>query len=917
MSASVYTFLPWLRTGIGARLAQSPTGTGRAAVNLKLHIEGDNAIRKTIDRSVELYGPGDILGVNTNAIIRTVPRRGALNFESNYFAAIDFYDEDFPWRYSPAAPVADRVAPWLWLLVLEVAEFDLLPPLEAGLPIVRLHSGVAQSAFPKPSQTWAWAHTHLNFKVAENGNSNLQAALQLIQTELSKNPNLGCSRLVSPRRLKQETKYTAFLIPAFEKGRLAGLGADVSQIESLKSSWDPGQSFLPDHYPIYYQWSFSTMAGGGFEELATKIKPVTRAELLPLGVGKPLTMDIRSPGWGVTHADPKPAVVLPSVFRLPRLPNTPPDPEFPATASPNDARWVDSLGQLLNLSVQMQDAEPGLEQQTNPIYADASSIGEDPVVTPPLYGSWYLPPAKVERAKMPTDWFQQMNLHPSLRVVGGVGAEVIRDNQEEYMERAWEQADEIGETNNFIKNAQLSTNASMAVYSKHLSASLNSLANPAASNQHVRGLRLASMSLSARLIQSGGARTQAQSLASADAMKMFRPNGALMSRIAANTPPATVPAKLWFNNLQFQVFEAVFVATPVFNVEQMTKTSALNPNLLLHRLSVQGLAVPKVQSALDTHKNSFALPISILFLPIKVDQNIGDRLRPDIAIAKKVHARMPDAVRTGAPKTDFGLLTVTPDFSEPMFDTVAQQSLDFVMPGIDKFPVDRCGLFESNRTFVEAFMVGLNYEMAREMLWREYPANLTATFFSQFWDKSDTPASPAAPGSTKDIKPISGWAKPSTFGHATHRAGAVVEPLFFVLRGDLLRKYPNTVVFMERVLPGVPIKMPVASARLEQDIFFLGFDITQPEAIGGGEGAGWYVGLQERPGDIHFGLDQETEVSSPTQEHWDNAGTQPGQCVDLENGKPLFAGLRNAADVALLLYQKPFMVLIHAKKMLR
>ena len=926
MSASVYTFLPWLRTGIGARLAQSPAGRGRAAVDLKLHIEADNAIRKTIDRKVELYGPGDILGVNTNAIIRTVPRRGARNFESNFFAAIDFYDEDFPWRYSPAAPVSDRVAPWLWLLVLEQTEFDLGPPIEAGLPVVRLHENVAQSAFPKTTQTWAWAHTHLNFKVADNDNSDLQAALRLVQTELSKNPNLGCSRLVCPRRLKQETKYTAFLIPAFEKGRLAGLGADVDSTDSLQSSWPSDQSLLANHYPIYYQWSFSTMAGGGFEELATRITPVTRAELLQLGVGKPLTMDIRSPGWGIRHADPKPTVVLPSVFRLPRVPNTPPEPEFPAPASQNDGRWTDSLAQLLNLSVQMQDADADLQQQKNPIYADASSIGDDPVVTPPLYGSWYLPPAKAERAKMPTDWFHQMNLHPALRVVGGVGAEVIRDNQEEYMERAWEQADELGETNNFIKNAQLSTNASMAIFSKHMSTALNSLSDPAPSNQQVRGLRLASMSHSARVIQSGAARAQAQSLASPDAMKMFRPNGALMSRIAANTPATPVASKLWFNNLQFPVFELLVVATPVFNVEQMTKTAAFNVNLPLHRLTIQGLHGGKVQSALDTHKNYFALPI-LTFFATRVSQNIAERLRPDIAIAKKVHARLPDVARTGAPTTDFRLLRVTPDFPEPMFDAVAQQSLDFVMPGVDKFPVDRCGLFESNRTFVEAFMVGLNYEMAREMLWREFPASLTATFFSQFWDKSDTPAAPnlAAPVSTKDIKPISDWAKPSTFGHPTHRVGAVIEPLFFVLRGDLLRKYPNTVVFMQRAkrvlnarVPDetVPIKMPVASARLEQDIFFLGFDISQAQAIGGGQDAGWYVGLQERPGDIHFGLDQETEVTSPTEPHWDNAGTQPGQCVDLENGRPLFAELGNSAAVAMLLYQKPFMVLIHATKML-
>src|SRR5262245_12279380 len=127
-ATSTYTFLPWLRAGIGARLAQSPAGAERSSVLLKLQIEGDGAVRKSIPRKVELYCPGDILGVNARAIVRTVPRQGTRNFESNFLAAIDFYDEDFPWRYSPAAPNANRLAPWLWLLALEKTEFDLLPP---------------------------------------------------------------------------------------------------------------------------------------------------------------------------------------------------------------------------------------------------------------------------------------------------------------------------------------------------------------------------------------------------------------------------------------------------------------------------------------------------------------------------------------------------------------------------------------------------------------------------------------------------------------------------------------------------------------------------------------------------------------------------------------------------------------------
>src|SRR5262249_2705933 len=155
------------------------------------------------------------------------------------------------------------------------------------------------------------------------------------------------------------------------------------------------------------------------------------------------------------------------------------------------------------------------------------------------------------------------------------------------------------------------------------------------------------------------------------------------------------------------------------------------------------------------------------------------------------------------------------------------QSLDLIMPGLDKFPLNRCGLFECNQTFVEAYMVGLNHEMAREMLWREFPADLRQTFFRQFWDKRDTPA---AFGSLKDIRPIAEWGNPTPFGDPSHRVGASANLLFFVLRGDLLRKYPNTVVFMQPAIRQTngrvpddtqPLKLPVVAARLAQDIFFL------------------------------------------------------------------------------------------------
>jgi hypothetical protein len=141
----------------------------------------------------------------------------------------------------------------------------------------------------------------------------------------------------------------------------------------------------------------------------------------------------------------------------------------------------------------------------------------------------------------------------------------------------------------------------------------------------------------------------------------------------------------------------------------------------------------------------------------------------------------------------------------------------------------------------------------------------------------------------------------------------------------LLRKYPNTVVFMQPAIrkptgrvpdETKPLKTPVVSARMAEDIFFLGFDVPKRDAIGDAQNAGWYVGLQERPGDIHFGLDQsESGAGSPTDPDWENADTPPGQCLDVEKPKPLFAGLRHAADIAVLFYQQPFMTLVHAGKM--
>src|SRR5262245_5814512 len=103
-----YSFLPWLRQGLANQI-QSPDFDNsvkvRAQVTVQLEAKGDKlgggAQSVAVNRPVALFGPGDIVGVDRRAIFRVEPRDWITNFEPNYLAHVEFYDEDFPWRYTP------------------------------------------------------------------------------------------------------------------------------------------------------------------------------------------------------------------------------------------------------------------------------------------------------------------------------------------------------------------------------------------------------------------------------------------------------------------------------------------------------------------------------------------------------------------------------------------------------------------------------------------------------------------------------------------------------------------------------------------------------------------------------------------------------------------------------------------------
>src|SRR5262245_31379193 len=117
MADVTYSFVPWYRTGLASAVDKNPPGArGEITVRLRTKV---GAKEEDADQTVRLIGPGDIIGIDVRAIVRLDPRPPANEFEPNYVAAIEFFEEDYPWRYSPRAPSGSRLLPWLSLIVLE------------------------------------------------------------------------------------------------------------------------------------------------------------------------------------------------------------------------------------------------------------------------------------------------------------------------------------------------------------------------------------------------------------------------------------------------------------------------------------------------------------------------------------------------------------------------------------------------------------------------------------------------------------------------------------------------------------------------------------------------------------------------------------------------------------------------------
>ncbi len=450
---STYHFLPWVRSGMARLitapdLGNEPSGqSGRISLPVTVTLEAKKTDGKTSHHEVrpkdgstsqdgdppQLYGPGDVIGIDMREIIRTGPLPLTPDYPPERFAFIEFDRPDFPWLFTPGAQSQDRLHPWLILVVVEKSQATITPPVDNKLPVL---SCPITELPPTLNESWAWAHA------VYAGDASLDH--KTVETKLHTDPpDRNLSRLLCPRKLKAHIPYEACLVPAFTAGVKAGLGEDFDPNQVPLAHWK-FEKAEQVKLPVYYHWSFSTGEKDQFIKLAQQLQPLSTEEKEAALQGIAGDMDISDPGNGMKASKDKLTVSIPSALRIST------DETSSSTSSLPAGFDQDALQTLLTTPPEMKDGSMPL-----PL---------------PTYGSWHAPPAEPSTQLERHLWLKTLNLDPRYRVAAALGTSIIQKEQEHIVAAVWKAVGELQAVNEFLQRKQLACCVTESIHKKRLPA---------------------------------------------------------------------------------------------------------------------------------------------------------------------------------------------------------------------------------------------------------------------------------------------------------------------------------------------------------------------------------------------------------------------------------------------------------------
>ena len=962
----VYTFLPWVRTGLAAGVSAGAGGGARATVDVGVTVaDNGGGTARVVQKSLTLRGPGDVLGFDTAQIVRRYPAPGTTGAEATYRALVEFDRPDFPWLFSPFAPQADRLAPWIALVVLEQRHAHVQASQRGRPPMVTTR----MDQLDPLTDAWACAHAQV---VGGPGDPGASVADRL--TDAYGPANL--SRLMCLRALQPNTAYVACVVPAFD----AGVQAAFGRPGTLAPAWTraAGDERIEITLPVYDRWTFATGADGNFKTLAAKLEGVPA----PWSVGRRI-LDASNPGagmWALRSGESGRIQVIRCALTAPS------GAARPANAFDDETAWTraktDELRTALNLPATL---------------ATLSAGGDDlPLIGPRIYARYPRGQNTVDGTP-PGDWFDELNLLPTRRVVAGVGARIVQKDRELLLQSAWAQVGALEAANREVRRMQVARYVGGSLHRRHFTAlSAGSLV------QATRGLHgkvrldgdavtvraraadsaLAPAALSGtfrrltrvrgplmRYLDAAGRQAIARLIASGPNFRDHRrryvePDGVVtLSPAAVAAVPADVAARV------LGVDASIAQATLAARATAMASRASVADRLMAgpapwngasasqrspgdiaaeRVLAVVSRAMPRrieddparaaslvallagiANSGTRSAERAAAMATRITErLPMRGEREPaagGERYarpyaRLETAATRELGrmlggalafdpARHAEAIVTFARGMDVAVLPATPSrpalalsrdkllerirsgrtvtelakarvgrfpawlapdwfddgrveplmaapvFTRPMFEAVDAYDRDWLVPGLGRIAKDDfVTLLETNPVFIEACLAGLSDEMGRHLLFHDFPTDQRATYFRRFWTADEDELA-------QDLHRFS---RTPLGTHLESSAGGATPTLVFVVRGELVRRYPDLMAMALRAGStdgkGRPVFVdpasdPTAVARLRfqailpPDILLCGFALTEADLA---PGRWWFV-LAEHPTAPRFG----------------------------------------------------------------
>ena len=933
-------FLPWVRRGLARASSQVDLlgGTLPAATEVRAEVElvDSGGASITATHTVPLVGPGDVRGIDTSQIIRYEPAPGSADAETNSLAFVEVLAPDLPWLLTPAAPTSNgALRPWLVLVVVEEGAGVTYESDGAGLAgTLTIEADQVTTELWDLDDSYAW--THVQSSVPPDA----------VAADVEAGRGTVIARILCPRKLQTSRRYRAALVPAFEAGRAAGLGVAVPQ-------GDTGPAWEVDapervELPVYATWTFATSdVPGDFESLASRVQPDTNGGRIGvhacrLDVGGLLPEPDPELGLGFEYAG---AMIDPGLRPL----------GIPAVTK----EWLEP---------QIRRAiERGTDRATvRKLPTDYLPERDDPVLAPPMYGRW---PAR--RASLPADgWLERVNLEVGERVAAGLGAEIVRRNQEAFLASAWDQTG--------------------ALRQAAVEASRSRLAAEVADRHHARLAELDDSSLlfaigtaKAFIAQGNGSvqsvladsRVVPEALVSA---AFFRATGrgSVVSRRVGGTVTgkalpssvgdtflagygATVPAQLG----AVTTFTASFVpdgailggiaATPVPRQPIPSRPRA-------GQRASSRKSAKEVERAASTQAGAGgpALSATVMMTAGWISGALGTSIATSAGglvmtvprgsgaaseAAGVVRATMPSvSVAAGFAQRSRGLgvevgpsvptrFVVGPWFPDGLSPKLIEISPELLVPGLGDFTMDRVRLLALNESFIASLLIGANHEWSREALWREFPADLAATAFASLFDR---PGNPAAPGPDTDLN--TELHNAGLGASLASLIGGSGTSTIIVLRAELVRRYPGLIVTLLEPDGGeLPISTagridpdhnlaPIFAGRIDPATLYAGYGVDPDQVLA----EGWWVNLEQPATGPRFGFDAGRagggEAGHPP-DHWSDLTWGDLRAADPGLTQVRFSNLgwegetrdgltwgRNAAHQAAIAYQRPYRMIFPA-----